>query len=480
MWTERDWCALCAAEKITQRHHEDDLCWVANCATCHQPMVVLRDHRMPTEAERPHLIAQLEAVAHARYGANFYVDPHRRSIPTHWHAHARQGPPENARLVPTRIPDGEPILGWRYWGGMRYEFGQPWLVAPTLVSDAASSLGAPVASLRHALDMPHLPDTTAKASWWTRRAKVAPPCPLPMLMRQHSGPIGETCVCGLFAYKSLEHMALHATACSRPLTLVAGHGPAYWSITDHRASAWRTQVMSLRVIVLPDSSAPERVAAVRDHFGLPVLLGPLDEPWPRRWAHIARWAKAEGLPALWADDTSGPQPEGRRTLPTGRPIRISAHCIADWPPPVRSGRLREVAESGSGTDWLTPETARDAYFCSVDDLDPSLAVGGVATHALDLVAAQGYTHMLDLRETADSADSARRLGLTYRHLPAIDDGKPKPREWFAAGVEFADQAQHDGGRLLIACHRGHNRGPSMSYAVLRARGDSPEDATRKI
>jgi hypothetical protein len=53
-------------------------------------MVVWRSHGLPDEDLEASLLEQLERVAGARYGAEgYWIDPERRRIPDHWHAHAR-------------------------------------------------------------------------------------------------------------------------------------------------------------------------------------------------------------------------------------------------------------------------------------------------------------------------------------------------------------------------------------------------------
>ena len=37
-------CELCEAARITAWHHEDDVCWVADCEICMVPMVVWKQH----------------------------------------------------------------------------------------------------------------------------------------------------------------------------------------------------------------------------------------------------------------------------------------------------------------------------------------------------------------------------------------------------------------------------------------------------
>lgn len=84
-------CELCEAARMTPWHHEDDLCWVADCEACDVPMVVWKDHGTdPPPPVRQHLFAELERVARERFGDGGYsVDPVMRQIPDHFHAHAR-------------------------------------------------------------------------------------------------------------------------------------------------------------------------------------------------------------------------------------------------------------------------------------------------------------------------------------------------------------------------------------------------------
>ena len=78
-----DDCMLCSAERLTDRLHEDDDCWVADCVVCMTPMVVWRTHGLPDPAREATLLSHLERVAAARYGEEgYYVDPERRRIPT--------------------------------------------------------------------------------------------------------------------------------------------------------------------------------------------------------------------------------------------------------------------------------------------------------------------------------------------------------------------------------------------------------------
>jgi len=85
-------CELCEAARMTPWHHEDDVCWVADCEVCDVPMVVWNDHGAePPDDAVEHMLAQLERVAAARFGPDeeFTIDRIMRQIPDHFHAHAR-------------------------------------------------------------------------------------------------------------------------------------------------------------------------------------------------------------------------------------------------------------------------------------------------------------------------------------------------------------------------------------------------------
>ena len=99
-------CLLCTAERVTPWFHEDDDCWVAECMVCRTPMVVWRTHGLPESPHETQLLAVLARIAGERYGDDgYWIDPERRRIPDHWHAHARPkgeffGPDSALRRAP--------------------------------------------------------------------------------------------------------------------------------------------------------------------------------------------------------------------------------------------------------------------------------------------------------------------------------------------------------------------------------------------
>lgn len=86
-------CELCQAAPITERYYEDDLCWVAECEACFVPMVVWKAHDPhPPEEVRVVLLTQLRRVASSLFSDDWFVDDRLRTIPEHYHAHARRRP----------------------------------------------------------------------------------------------------------------------------------------------------------------------------------------------------------------------------------------------------------------------------------------------------------------------------------------------------------------------------------------------------
>jgi hypothetical protein len=83
-------CELCEAARLTEWFYEDDECWIAECDACAVPMVVWRIHDpLPPREVKDVLHARLAAVVKSHFDYEHYVDDNLRSIPTHYHAHAR-------------------------------------------------------------------------------------------------------------------------------------------------------------------------------------------------------------------------------------------------------------------------------------------------------------------------------------------------------------------------------------------------------
>ena len=84
-------CELCEAARLTEWFYEDETCWIAECEQCYVPMVVWKQHDpSPPEAVREAMLEMLGTVVRTSYRFDgYYIDDNMRSIPRHYHAHAR-------------------------------------------------------------------------------------------------------------------------------------------------------------------------------------------------------------------------------------------------------------------------------------------------------------------------------------------------------------------------------------------------------
>lgn len=84
-------CELCAAAPITTRWLDDETCWIAECESCGVPMVVWKVHDSdPPPAVRAEMIDRLCTIADVHGPADYWIDERLRTIPDHYHAHARR------------------------------------------------------------------------------------------------------------------------------------------------------------------------------------------------------------------------------------------------------------------------------------------------------------------------------------------------------------------------------------------------------
>lgn len=94
--------------------------------------------------------------------------------------------------------------------------------------------------------------------------------------------------------------------------------------------------------------------------------------------------------------------------------------------------------------------------------------------------AEGVTVIIDVRgEHSDErrvAEWAPQMG--YIHLGTHDNGGDQDDRWFILGVEavLAALALDPTARVVIHCHMGVNRAPSLAFAVLLALGLEPVEA----
>ncbi len=112
-----------------------------------------------------------------------------------------------------------------------------------------------------------------------------------------------------------------------------------------------------------------------------------------------------------------------------------------------------------------------------------IAVGGgiwTDDKMIEVVRA-GITHIIDMQIEWDDTRLAQPYGVKVLWNPTDDDFRPKPRELFQRGVEFALEALDDAeSRVFIHCAAGVHRAPMMALAVLRAMGFRLQDAIDMI
>ena len=132
--------------------------------------------------------------------------------------------------------------------------------------------------------------------------------------------------------------------------------------------------------------------------------------------------------------------------------------------------LSEVANISRVTEWLW--TGGDVR------PDPDDAVRDVRA-----LQDAGITHVLDCRvEWSDEALFAVLApDMSYLHHGVDDDGGAQPDWWYDLGVGFAVAALAESdSRILVHCHMGINRGPTMAYAILLALEWDPVEALDAI
>lgn len=95
----------------------------------------------------------------------------------------------------------------------------------------------------------------------------------------------------------------------------------------------------------------------------------------------------------------------------------------------------------------------------------------------------GVTDIVDVREEWTDEKLVRQFAphVRYHHLGTHDDGGAQDAEWFADGLAALHVAlARDGAKIVVHCHMGVNRGPSMGFAFLLDQGWSPVNALRAI
>jgi len=125
------------------------------------------------------------------------------------------------------------------------------------------------------------------------------------------------------------------------------------------------------------------------------------------------------------------------------------------------------------------------WTCDFSKITERLYTGGMISNAegLKLLLDQGVTHVIDaMSEENDFRLLKLHPEITYLWNGVPDDGvHPKPVEWFEKAINFALTALVKPGTIIYThCAAGVNRGPSLTYAIMRAIGYSGADAYLQI
>jgi dual specificity phosphatase 3 len=95
----------------------------------------------------------------------------------------------------------------------------------------------------------------------------------------------------------------------------------------------------------------------------------------------------------------------------------------------------------------------------------------------------GITHVLDTRSEWSDQEivSQQAPNIVYGSIGADDAGLRQPDEWFDSGVGFAMEAlRQPDSVLLVHCHMGINRGPTMAYRIMLEMDDDSIEALETI
>lgn len=88
----------------------------------------------------------------------------------------------------------------------------------------------------------------------------------------------------------------------------------------------------------------------------------------------------------------------------------------------------------------------------------------------------GITDIVDVRGEWSDARLVASIApqIRYHYLGTHDDGTEQSDQWFHDGIAAMRAAlEHENAKVIVHCHMGVNRGPSMAFAFLLAHGWEP-------
>jgi len=95
----------------------------------------------------------------------------------------------------------------------------------------------------------------------------------------------------------------------------------------------------------------------------------------------------------------------------------------------------------------------------------------------------GITDIVDVRDEWSDEDrvAAQAPSINYHWLGTHDDGGPQDLSWFASGVAaIRDVLREPDSRVVVHCHMGINRAPSLVFAALLSLGREIEESLELI
>ena len=95
----------------------------------------------------------------------------------------------------------------------------------------------------------------------------------------------------------------------------------------------------------------------------------------------------------------------------------------------------------------------------------------------------GVTDIVDVRGEWTDEKLVKELAphIRYHYLGTHDDGTSQDQAWFDEGLTALHEARkHENAVVMVHCHMGVNRGPSMALAYLIDQGWNPVDALDAI
>lgn len=104
-----------------------------------------------------------------------------------------------------------------------------------------------------------------------------------------------------------------------------------------------------------------------------------------------------------------------------------------------------------------------------DEVDRSVCVGGyLAAASPEVIHRLGVTHIIKLFADDPSypGGSTRLPGVEYLVLPAEDRPDFDISQHFPVAMRFINAAQRSGGRVLVHCHAGVSRAPTIVLAYI--------------